>query len=188
MPSFHNLISALVSHVCLQLSYRGIFLESHRPQFLCERLLDDADQQEQDAAKSKAMQLTAAGNLKAGLTSFDDNAPDSSDGEPQEEASERPVLNKNGSARFSFRSSGEFTSVSSTSESSKRRSSIFSSIKKHSSSEHDDLNTSMRKRIIGSVRRGSSTIREDQELNTSKHRSSASLLGESEPLNLQPCS
>jgi hypothetical protein len=52
----------------LPLSFRGIFLETHRPQFLCERLLDDADAA--DMAKSKRRMSTATGNSKRDTTSF----------------------------------------------------------------------------------------------------------------------
>lgn len=47
----------------LPLTYKGIFLKSFRPQFLCERLLDGANK----------MKLTATGSLKS------NNTPDDSD-------------------------------------------------------------------------------------------------------------
>ena len=62
----------------LPLSFRGIFLETHRPRFLCEKLLDDADADAgagaADKTKNKSsMKLTATGNLKMGPTSFADS-------------------------------------------------------------------------------------------------------------------
>jgi len=59
----------------LPLSFKGIFLETYRPQFLCEKLLDDADDVgnfDLDKSKHKPMQLTSTGNLKADGTSFVD--------------------------------------------------------------------------------------------------------------------
>jgi len=61
----------------LPLSFKGIFLETYRPQFLCEKLLDDADDVgnfDLDKSKHKPMQLTSTGNLKAGRTSFIDRS------------------------------------------------------------------------------------------------------------------
>ena len=38
----------------LPLSARAIFLETHRPQFLCEKLLDDTDEEEMAGNKTTA--------------------------------------------------------------------------------------------------------------------------------------
>mmetsp|Transcript_19463 Transcript_19463/g.42309 ORF Transcript_19463/g.42309 Transcript_19463/m.42309 type:complete len:1662 (-) Transcript_19463:341-5326(-) len=54
----------------LPLSFQGIFLETHRPNFLCEQLLDEADEADIQMANNKTMNLTATGNLKADHTSF----------------------------------------------------------------------------------------------------------------------
>lgn len=48
----------------LPLSYKGIFLETHRPQFLCEKLLDENDEEgAAEKKQAKAMNLTPTGNL-----------------------------------------------------------------------------------------------------------------------------
>ena len=60
----------------LPLSHKGIFLETHRPQFLCEKLLEDSDtgviglENSMHKPKPKPMALTATGNLRSGTTSF----------------------------------------------------------------------------------------------------------------------
>ena len=130
----------------LPLSYKGIFLESCRPRFLCEKLLDDAD--EEDMAQSgspnkKVMQLTATGNLKTDRTSFVD-----SDVQTQRELPERAV--KSRKSGMSFRK------------------------RKSDTSGNDELNTSRRGSIFGSKRK----LAKDEEMDKSRHRSSASLLGE----------
>ena len=38
----------------LPLSYKGIFLETHRPQFLCEKLLDENDEEGASFRRSKS--------------------------------------------------------------------------------------------------------------------------------------
>ena len=53
----------------LPLSAKAIFLESFRPQFLCEKLLVESED-----VKSNGMSLTATGNLKVGPAAFAEEA------------------------------------------------------------------------------------------------------------------
>jgi len=70
----------------LPLTKKAIFLETHRPRFLCEKVLEDADdgcldetshpmnlanqQSQRSLAAPKAMNLTSTGNLRSSQTSF----------------------------------------------------------------------------------------------------------------------
>mmetsp|Transcript_41855 Transcript_41855/g.87885 ORF Transcript_41855/g.87885 Transcript_41855/m.87885 type:complete len:1350 (-) Transcript_41855:170-4219(-) len=133
----------------LPLSFKGIFLETHRPQFLCEKLLDDVDTAEKKA-RNKDMKLTATGNLKTNRTTFSDSSEhDSSTGSVPGQG--LPTIKENEPKRGL----------------SMRR---FSSKK----DVGDELNVSKRKSVL---RFRSKRGMPGDELNTSKHRSSASLLG-----------
>lgn len=65
----HNSITIGHNASKLPLTYKGIFLKSFRPQFLCERLLDGENE----------MKLTATGNLKSNNTPDDSDRLDDSD-------------------------------------------------------------------------------------------------------------
>lgn len=135
----------------LPLTFRGIFLESLRPQFLCEKLLDDADNEEAKNNTNKEMKLTATGNLKADLTSFDE----------------------------SDRHSSQLSNIDSDEGSVKSRLSFRRAPK--ANDQDDQLSVSRRKSVSRQKSslsfRSSRKVPAEDELNTSKHRSSASLLG-----------
>jgi len=133
----------------LPLSKKGIFLETHRPQFLCEKLLDEFDQEGMAARlKPKKMSLTATGNLKASATNINGLANDSSD---DSDDSNKKLATVDESPRKSKRFTMSF----------------------RKSSTSDPLNTSNRKSML----RKSSSGPPQDDLNVSKHRSSGSLLG-----------
>jgi len=134
----------------LPLSYKGIFLDTHRPQFLCEKLLDENDEEgAAEKKQAKAMNLTPTGNLVSSKTSYSSFRPNGSSNEELDTVHEEPKKKKFG---LSFRRS-------------------------KSTANEDDLNTSKHRRSLISFRR-STTGPSDDDLNTSKHRSSGSLLGE----------
>lgn len=135
----------------LPLSYKGIFLGTHRPQFLCEKLLDENDEEgAAEKKQAKAMNLTPTGNLVSSKTSYSSFRPNGSSNEELDTVHEEPKKKKFG---LSFRRS------------------------KSTAANEDDLNTSKHRRSLISFRR-STTGPSDDDLNTSKHRSSGSLLGE----------
>lgn len=125
-------------------------MDTHRPQFLCEKLLDENDEEGAAEKTAKAMNLTPTGNLVSSKTSYSSFRPNGSSSEALDTVHEEPKKNKFG---ISFRRS------------------------KSTAANGDDLNTSKHKRSLVSFRRSTTDPSED-DLNTSKHRSSGSLLGE----------
>ena len=181
----------------LPLSKRGLFLETHRPQFMCEKLLDDADN---DDGHNKKMKLTATGNLISDRTSYlsssmhpnsdgfsssfneelltleeEDNGASPKRAQPNTRSHSSNVDdNRSTGTAVSHESNGSIHKKQGGSKASRFRTSL--SFRRGSSNVTDDLSTSWHKRSILSFRK-STTSNIDDELNISKHRSSASLLG-----------
>ena len=143
----------------LPLTERAIFLESYRPQFLCERMLESSEEGTLDKSGREAkedpqarkpnikeMKMTATGNLQSSRNGF------TIDKETQNVTPQR---------RFSVRSS----SVVSSSDGDASK----------------GLGSSLRMSFLGG--KGSKKHEEADPLKHSTHRSSASLLGRSFPLS-----
>ena len=133
----------------LPLSAKAIFLDAFRPQFLCEKLLDETDGVDQ----GQGMNLTATGNLKL-----------------------NPVFDRGGDDLRSLNS--EDTKDTTDSSTLKGRAFSFMK-KSSSVVEGDQLNSSQhRRRLSMSIKRKSSQEgQEEDSLNTTSHRSSAALIG-----------
>lgn len=134
----------------LPLSAKAIFLDPFRPQFLCEKLLDETTGVDQGAG----MNLTATGNLKL-----------------------NPVFDGGNDDLSSLNS--EDTKVTTESSTLKGRAFSFIK-KSSSVVEGDQLNSSQhRRRLSMSIRRKSSQEGQEEEdaLSTTSHRSSAALIG-----------
>jgi len=137
----------------LPLSAKAIFLDAFRPQFLCEKLLDETD----GVGQGQGMNLTATGNLKL-----------------------NPVFDRDGDELRSLNS--EDTKDTTESSTLKGRAFSFMK-KSSSVVEGDQLNSSQHRKRLSmsmSIRRKSSQEGQEEEedgLNTTSHRSSAALIG-----------
>ena len=136
----------------LPLTARGIFLESFRPQFLCERMLAAKEEGKLDSSgrdvipEAKPMEMTATGNLKSSQNGF---------------KIEADKVISNGESKRSFSILRQSSTMVSEQGRGKEKG-------------NDSLNTSLRRSILGKKKKHETV---PDSLATSTHRSSASLLG-----------